>query len=82
MKKIAEFLILGLLLSGGVSVAGASDWPQWRGPNRDGISRETGLLKEWPDGGPQVLWRVPLGEGFFRNFRRSRTCLYDVLGRR
>ena len=64
MKKIAEFLIIGLLLSGGVSVAGASDWPQWRGPNRDGISRQTGLLKEWPDDGPQVLWRVPLGEGF------------------
>lgn len=64
MKRIAEFLIIGLLLYGGVSVAGALDWPQWRGPNRDGISRQTGLLKEWPDGGPQVLWRVPLGEGF------------------
>ena len=64
MKRIAEFLIIGLLLYGGVSVADASDWPQWRGPNRDGISRQTGLLKEWPDGGPQVLWRVPLGEGF------------------
>ena len=64
MKRIAEFLIIGLLLYGGVSVAGALDWPQWRGPNRDGISRQTGLLKEWPDDGPQVLWRVPLGEGF------------------
>ncbi len=64
MSRIAGFLITGLLLYGGVSVAGASDWPQWRGPNRDGISRQTGLLKEWPDGGPRVLWRVPLGEGF------------------
>ena len=52
------------MLYGGVSVAGASDWPQWRGPDRDGISLETGLLKEWPDNGPQVLWRVSLGEGF------------------
>ncbi len=40
------------------------DWPQWRGPNRDGISRETGILKTWPKAGPKVLWRVPLGEGY------------------
>lgn len=40
------------------------DWPQWRGPNRDGISRETGLLKSWPPDGPKVLWRVPSGEGY------------------
>jgi outer membrane protein assembly factor BamB len=33
-----------------------SDWPQWRGPRRDGISTETGLLKEWPKGGPKLLW--------------------------
>ena len=40
------------------------DWPQWRGPNRDGISKETGLLKTWPAAGPTVVWRVQLGEGF------------------
>jgi outer membrane protein assembly factor BamB len=34
----------------------AFDWPQWRGPNRDNISRETGLLKTWPTGGPKLLW--------------------------
>lgn len=34
----------------------AADWPQWRGPNRDGISRDTGLLKTWPQGGPRILW--------------------------
>jgi hypothetical protein len=33
------------------------DWPQWRGPNRDGISLDTGLLKEWPSDGPPVLWQ-------------------------
>ena len=32
------------------------DWPQFRGPQRDGISRETGLLKQWPKGGPALLW--------------------------
>ena len=34
------------------------DWFQWRGPNRDGQSAETGLLKEWPAGGPKLLWRA------------------------
>jgi outer membrane protein assembly factor BamB len=36
----------------------AADWPQWRGPHRDGISKETGLLKEWPKDGPKLLWQV------------------------
>ncbi len=40
------------------------DWPQWRGPNRDGISSETGLLKTWPASGPKVLWRAGSGEGY------------------
>ncbi len=39
-------------------------WPQFRGPNRDGVSRSTGLLAAWPEDGPRELWRVPLGEGF------------------
>lgn len=34
----------------------SGDWPQWRGPNRDSICTETGLLKEWPKGGPKLLW--------------------------
>ena len=34
----------------------AGDWPSWRGPNRDDISTETGLLKQWPEGGPKKLW--------------------------
>ena len=33
---------------------GAGDWPQWRGPERTGVSRETGLLKNWPPGGPKL----------------------------
>src|SRR5262245_40771146 len=43
----------------------AADWPQWRGPNRDGKSSETGLLKEWPKDGPKLVWQVnDLGGGF------------------
>jgi outer membrane protein assembly factor BamB len=36
--------------------ARADDWPQWRGPDRTEISREKGLLKSWPSGGPKLLW--------------------------
>jgi outer membrane protein assembly factor BamB len=43
----------------------AADWPQWRGPNRDGVSPETGLLKSWPAGGPKLVWKATgLGEGY------------------
>ena len=43
----------------------ADDWPQWRGPHRDGISAETGLLDSWPAGGPRLLWKSQgLGEGY------------------
>jgi outer membrane protein assembly factor BamB len=42
-----------------------SDWPQWRGPERNGTSPETGLLKEWPAGGPKLLWQVnDIGDGY------------------
>src|SRR3954470_15857506 len=40
------------------------EWPQWRGPNRDGVSAETGLLSEWPAGGPTVGWRQPVKGGY------------------
>jgi outer membrane protein assembly factor BamB len=45
--------------------AGAADWPQWRGPERNGISQETGLLKAWPKAGPKLLWQVGnVGSGY------------------
>ena len=41
------------------------DWPQWQGPDRTGLSKETGLLKVWPAGGPPKLWSISnLGEGY------------------
>ncbi|MEE8452664.1 MAG: PQQ-binding-like beta-propeller repeat protein [Thermoguttaceae bacterium] len=43
----------------------ADDWPEWRGVGRDGMCRETGLLKAWPDGGPTLLWTATgVGEGY------------------
>jgi hypothetical protein len=40
------------------------EWPQWRGPRRDGVSAETGWLKDWPPQGPKVLWQVEGGDGY------------------
>ncbi|MCB1125098.1 MAG: PQQ-like beta-propeller repeat protein [Verrucomicrobiae bacterium] len=43
----------------------AADWSQWRGPDRDGLCQETGLLAEWPEGGPKLLWKTDgLGGGY------------------
>jgi len=47
------------------TAAKASDWPQWRGPERSGVSNETGLLKQWPKEGPKLLWQVnDIGDGY------------------
>jgi outer membrane protein assembly factor BamB len=41
------------------------DWPQWRGPQRNDVSQETGLLKKWPKSGPAVVWRIDnVGVGY------------------
>lgn len=59
---------LGTILAAGAVAAGAAaggDWPQWRGPNRDGVSTETGLLRQWPSGGPPAAWTITgLGKGY------------------
>ena len=39
-------------------VSPKAEWPQWRGAKRDGISAAKGLLKTWPEGGPEVVWRA------------------------
>jgi outer membrane protein assembly factor BamB len=42
----------------------ADDWPQWFGPQRDGVWREEGILTKFPEGGPKQLWKAPLGAGY------------------
>jgi outer membrane protein assembly factor BamB len=42
----------------------ADDWPQWMGPKRDSVWRETGILEKFPEGGPKVLWRVRVAYGY------------------
>src|SRR4051812_25997419 len=48
-----------------VASALAEDWAQWRGPNRDGVSKETGLMAKWTEGGPKLTWKAEhLGSGY------------------
>lgn len=59
MRTIALFLALAL------APAAAADWPQFRGPQRDGVCRETGLISGWPAAGPRLLWMATdLGTGY------------------
>src|SRR5262245_58073822 len=53
--------VLSILLSGRLV---ADDWPQWRGPNRDAVWNETGILKAFPAGGLADRWTAPVGVGF------------------
>ena len=58
-------LVGGLALLIGLAGPSVADWPQWRGPNRDARSSDRGLLREWPAGGPPLLWRTSgLGVGY------------------
>jgi outer membrane protein assembly factor BamB len=54
--------VIGVLLS--ALSARADDWPQWRGPNRDGVWHETGILDRFPADGLKVRWRAPVGPGY------------------
>ena len=58
--RFVPLLLLTLSLD-----AHAGDWSQWRGPNRNAISQEQGLLENWPDEGPPLAWKVEgLGGGY------------------
>jgi outer membrane protein assembly factor BamB len=57
--------VAALALTTNLYAGQPGDWPQWRGANSDGISQETGLLAEWPEGGPKVVWQVDtIGDGY------------------
>lgn len=63
--KPRSWLLLSLVLVASTRSVAADDWPQWRGPQRNGVSQETGLLQEWPADGPKLMWRVEgIGDGF------------------
>ena len=63
MRATLGFAVMSVLLM--EVLARANDWPPWRGPNRDGHSKETGLLMAWPEDGPRLVWQVKdLGSGY------------------
>ena len=61
MAKLLIAIVVSVLFQAALQ---ADDWPQWRGPNRDGVWHETGVLQSFPADGPQVRWRVPVGWGW------------------
>jgi outer membrane protein assembly factor BamB len=57
--------LIGLAVAAPVPFSRSADWPQWRGPDRNDVSKETGLLKSWPKDGPKLLWTYEkLGAGY------------------
>ncbi len=70
MWKIAQRLIVFSFLCGMATRAsgqgvGSGDWPQWQGPDRTNVSRESGLLQTWPASGPPVAWSIStVGKGY------------------
>jgi outer membrane protein assembly factor BamB len=79
-----SFILIASTLSVIVSALDApltsqsADWFQWRGPNRDGHSAETGLLKEWPANGPPQLWRTTGAGTGFSSFSASNGRLFTL----
>ena len=65
-RNFLPLLAAPLLPRGASALASSSlEWPQWRGPDRTGVSSETGLAKSWPSGGPPKVWSISnLGEGY------------------
>ncbi|MBI2827009.1 MAG: PQQ-like beta-propeller repeat protein [Planctomycetia bacterium] len=62
MRSILLFLFI--IHHSSFIIASADDWPQWRGPNRDGVWRETGILEKFPAGSLKIRWRAPIGSGY------------------
>ena len=71
-------LVALLCLAGQVMAQANANWPQWRGPNRDGISKETGLLKQWPENGPPLAWKATGAGGGYSSFAISNGKLYTM----
>src|SRR6185295_13469307 len=72
-------LIVAVLSFWTVSAAqNGADWPQWRGANRDGISQETGLLKQWPENGPPLVWKAKGAGGGYSSLAVSNGRIYTL----
>jgi outer membrane protein assembly factor BamB len=70
-------LVSTLYIAAAAQVA-PGDWPQWRGPNRDGISKESGLLKQWAPEGPPLVWKASGAGGGYSSFAVAGGRLYTM----
>ncbi len=61
---LRNLTLLASALLAAPALARADDWPQWMGPKRDNVWRETGIVEKFPKGGPKVLWRTPVAGGY------------------
>ena len=64
MISLMKKTLIPTLLVSAVSLAQAADWPNWRGPDYNGISSETGWYEKWGSRGPKRLWTASVGTGF------------------
>ena len=75
----AAALLFSILTT--LSSASANDWPQWQGPHRDCMSAETGLLKSWPEGGPERVWLFENCGSGYAGFSIVGDKLFTMAGR-
>ena len=78
LRTGAKRLVLLLILALTVTFASAADWPQWRGPDRSGVSKETGLLQKWPEKGPRLAWTFRNAGFGFSSFAIVKDTLYTL----
>jgi outer membrane protein assembly factor BamB len=82
MMKSKRVVLAVVLLFCGLAVEAmgqaGTNWPQWRGPNRDGVSKETGLLKQWPAEGPALVWKATGAGRGYSSFSVANGLLYTM----
>ena len=77
-RVLLPSIVALLCLAGQVMAQANANWPQWRGPNRDGISKETGLLKQWPEDGPPLAWKAKGAGAGYSSFSIANGKLYTM----
>ena len=78
MPPVLAALVLLLLCAPEAAAQADGEWPQWRGADRDGLSKETGLLKQWPESGPPLVWKASGAGRGYSSFSASKGRLYTM----
>jgi len=78
MRLLLMATVVSLCMAAQVMAQANANWPQWRGPNRDGISKETGLLKQWPAEGPPLVWKATGAGRGYSSFSIANGKLYTL----